>query len=342
MRTLGFGLLFSFLASAGCQPDSAAQDVKPTPPKVGFAEGRDPKPGNSEPTEANPVDGDRAVKYLKHLCDLGPRISGTDGMAKQQELLTKHFEKSGAKVARQEFSARQPSQKADVALVNLIASWNPARKERIILCAHYDTRPYADQEANPRNWTKPFVSANDGTSGVALLMELAHHMKDSATTVGVDFVIFDGEEYVFSGPEKPGDPFFLGSTHFANEYAKNHKAKKIDHQYTAAVLFDLFAHPNAKLNIEGFSWDNSKDLVLEIWKVADAQKAKSFKFARGFARSTHCQDDHVPLQKVGINAIDIVDFDYGDWHKLSDTPDKCSGVQLAEVGGVVLAWLKGK
>ena len=327
--------------ASGCQPDSSAQDTK-APPKVGFAEDRVQKPGEPQAPDKASVDGDRAMKYLKQLCDLGPRISGSDGMKKQQDLLEKHFEGLGAKVARQEFTARQPSQRADVALVNLVASWNPERKDRIILCAHYDTRPYADQEANPRNWSKPFVSANDGTSGVALLMELAHRMKDAATTVGVDFVIFDGEEYVFSGPDRQGDKYFLGSEHFAADYAQKLKARKIDFKYTAAINFDLFAHPNAKLNIEGHSWDKARELVVEVWKAAEANKAKSFKAVRGFDRSTHVLDDHVPLQNVGIAAIDIVDFDYEDWHKLSDTPAKCSAAQLAEVGAVMLTWLKGK
>ena len=341
MRTLWIGCLA--FAAVGCQPDSSAQDDAKSPPKVGFAEDRVPKPGDPK-TEAkpNPVDGERAMKYLRQLCDLGPRVSGSEGMKKQRELLDKHFEGLGGKVARQEFAARQPSQKAEVALVNTVVSWNPERKSRIILCAHYDTRPLADQEANPNNWAKAFASANDGTSGVALLMELAHHMKDFPTTVGVDFVLFDGEEYVFTGPERQGDKYFLGSEYFAADYAKNLKAKKLPFKYTAAILFDLFAHPNAKLNIEGFSWDNSRELVTEVWRAAEANRAKSFKFARGFDRAIHVSDDHVPLQNAGIPAIDIVDFDYADWHKLSDTPAKCSGAQIAEVGGVVLAWLKGK
>src|SRR3954470_2166032 len=102
-------------------------------------------------------------------------------------------------------------------MTNLIVSWFPERKSRVILCAHYDTRPNADQEADRTKWGKPFVSANDGGSGVALLMELAHAMKDLPTGVGVDFVLFDGEEYVFTGPDG-NDDYFLGSRHFATDY----------------------------------------------------------------------------------------------------------------------------
>jgi hypothetical protein len=92
-------------------------------------------------------DGDRAVKYVKQLCDIGPRVSGSEGMKQQQELIEAHFKKLGATVTRQEFKARQKSRKDDTPFVNLIVSWHPDKERRIVLCTHYDTRPIADQEA---------------------------------------------------------------------------------------------------------------------------------------------------------------------------------------------------
>src|SRR5262249_46530599 len=132
---------------------------------------------------ASPVsfDGQRAMGYLAAICKIGPRISGTEGMKQQQELVKKHFEAHGAKVELQRFSARQISQQQPVEMANLIASWYPERRRRVILCSHYDTRPIADQEPDPRRWTEPFLSANDGGSGVALLMELAHHLGELKT-----------------------------------------------------------------------------------------------------------------------------------------------------------------
>jgi Zn-dependent M28 family amino/carboxypeptidase len=170
-------------------------------------------------------------------------------------------------------------------------------------------------------------------------MELAHHMKDFPTGVGVDFVLFDGEEYVFRGPAGDDD-YFLGSTHFATEYKKTEKTR--GHTYTAAILFDMVGHDGAKLNIEGHSWTYAPKLVTEVWKAAETVKAKSFRAERGFKRSVDVLDDHIPLLSVGIPAIDLIDFDYEHWHKLSDTPDKCSPKQLAEVADVVTTWLKGK
>src|SRR5262249_19768333 len=104
-----------------------------------------------------PFDPKRAMKYLEKICDIGPRISGTEGMKKQQDLLKKHFQDHGAKVRMQEFTARQRSRKQPVEMANLIASWHPDRERRVILCAHYDTRPIADQEENRSKWTEPFL-----------------------------------------------------------------------------------------------------------------------------------------------------------------------------------------
>jgi hypothetical protein len=309
------------------------------PPRDQFGQDRDPKPAANLPA----VDGDKAAGFVKDLCDIGPRVSGTPGHAKLLKLLSDHFEKAGATVTRQEFQARQRSQRQPVGMTNLVAAFHPDRKRRVILCAHTDTRPAAHEEPNRANWDKPFPSANDGTSGAALMMELARHLKDLPTPVGVDLVLFDGEEYVFDMGVpgiREGDKYFLGSEHFAAEYAKNRA--KLPYRYEAAVLLDLFAHDGARLAVEGYSYQFAPRLVDEIWKTAERVGAKSFKSERGFRRANDVLDDHVALNTVGgIPAVDVIDFDYPHWHRLSDTPDKCSPKQMAEVGGVLLAWLAG-
>lgn len=321
------------LATPGLEP----LPENPPPAKAKFAEDR----VNAIDSKKLPVDGDRAIKYLKQLCDIGPRISASPGMARQQELVTKHFQAHGAKVVRQEFDARQRSRREPIRMVNLIASWHPERADRVIICSHYDTRPSAHEETDRTNWNKPFLSANDGTSGVALLMELAHHMKELPLKVGVDFVLFDGEEYILD-PGVPyvreGDQYFLGSEHFAREYSANRT--KLPYRYKAAVLLDLFAAEGARLAVEGYSQQYAPRLVAEIWKLAEQMGAKSFKYERGFERSVEVLDDHLALNAVGIPTVDIIDFDYEHWHKLSDTVDKCSPKQMAEVGNVLLAWLQ--
>ncbi len=275
-------------------------------------------------------DAKRAMGYLEDLCKIGPRISGTPGMAKQQEMLRRHFEACGAKVELQRFTARQKSQREPVEMANLIASWHPERPRRVILCSHYDTRPIADQE--PRNrWHEPFLSANDGGSGVVLLMELAHVLKDLPTNVGVDVVLFDGEEYIFN-PAPDGDRYFFGSEHFAEAYRKS----RPKHRYVAAVLLDMIGGKNARFPVEQNSLFRAGALVEELWRVAREQRCGAFEYRQG----PDVRDDHLALNKAGIPAVDIIDFSYPHWHKLSDIPANCSGESLSQVARVLLAWLK--
>jgi hypothetical protein len=280
-----------------------------------------------------PFDGKRAMGYLEAVCKLGPRISGSDGMKKQQEMLKAHFEKFGGKVELQKFPAKQYSQKQPVDMANLIVSWFPDRPRRVILCSHYDTRPIADQEEDPRDWRMPFLSANDGGSGVALLMELAHHMKDLKTQVGVDFVFFDGEEYIFD-PRPNGDKYFFGSEHFAKTYRQS-KPKFV---YGAAILLDMIAGKGAKFPREPNSDLWAGKLVDEIWKIAAEEKCTVFQNRRG---ATEVNDDHIALNRIGrIPAIDIIDFDYPHWHKLTDQPSKCAVEPMEQVARVLTVWLQ--
>jgi glutaminyl-peptide cyclotransferase len=307
------------------------EEPPPDPKRVQFAEDR-----AASDIKAVAFDGKRAMAYLKSLCDIGPRISASDGMKKQRDLLVRHFEKHGAKVVLQKFDGKQASQKNAVPMVNLIVSWHPEAKRRIILCGHYDTRPIADQEERERDWRKPFASANDGTSTVAFLMELAHHMKDVPVKVGVDFVIFDGEEFI---NDRDRDKFFLGSDYFADRY----KMDKPAHKYAAAVLLDLFAGKDATFRVDGYSLFKAGEIVESIWAEAKTQGAKSFIYERANwhgGTTTEVQDDHLALNRVGIPAVDIIDFDYPHWHKLSDLPEQCSGDKMAEVAKVLTAWMQ--
>ena len=284
--------------------------------------------GDPAARKAGAFDGDRALAYISAVCDLGSRVCGSDGMARQQELLQKHFEKHGAKVTFQRFEGKQASRDRPVPMANLIASWHPDRMTRVIICGHYDTRPIADQETNVRDWTKPFASANDGTSTVAFLMELAHHMNELKTEVGVDFVLFDAEEFIF---DRNRDKYFLGSEHFAAAYKKGAGGVK----YRAAILLDLFAAKGATFKVEHNSALLAGPLVEDVWKLAAELGVKQFENAWGH----EVLDDHIALTRAGIPAIDVIDFDYPHWHRLSDTPDKCSAESMAAVARVVMAWL---
>lgn len=299
-------------------------------PRTPFAGDRVGVQNAKEITPAS-FDGKRAMGYLQSICEIGPRMSATPGMKKQQELIRKHFEKLDLTVESQTFSAKQVSRPSAVEMRNLIVSFHPEKKRRIILCSHYDTRPIADQERDPRKWGETFVSANDGGSGVAFLMELAHHMKDLPLNVGVDFVFFDGEEYIFDNREDR-DQYFFGSKHFAKAWAKNKKQPN----YLAAVLLDMIAGENARFPHEGHSWFRYQELCKDIWRVAADVGAPAFQNRVG----VRVNDDHIALQNVGIPAIDIIDFDYAHWHKLSDTPENCSADSMIQVARVLSIWMQ--
>ena len=281
---------------------------------------------------ADPIalDGKRALSYLKSVCDIGPRISGSAGMKEQQQLLRKHFEALGAKVETQPFTARQNSQRGSVDMANLIVSWQPERQRRVAVCSHYDTRPIADQENDPRRWHDRFVSANDGGSGVAFLMELSNHMKDLKTEVGVDFVFFDGEEYIFN-PKT--DKYFFGSEYYAQTYRRNRASGRV---VTGAVLLDMIAGQRPRFPIEGHSLWMARPLADQLWKIAQEQKCPAFRYERG----PDVMDDHLALNRAGIPAVDIIDFDYPHWHRLSDTPENCAPAGLEQVGRVISVWLQ--
>ena len=283
-------------------------------------------------------DGNAAFKMLEKVCAIGSRTSGSDGMRKQQELLLDTFEKLGAEVDMQLFSARHPIDGSAVPMANMIIQWHPDRVKRVMICAHYDTRPYPDNDPDPKKRKALFVGANDGASGVGLLVELGRFMKDLEGDVGIDFVLFDGEELVF---ESQRDPFFLGSEHFAREVATG----ALEQRYEAAVLLDMVADKELQLYQEINSCRYANDLVQEVWGVARRLGIRQF-----FSRRRHeVRDDHLALNEIArIPAIDIIDFDYPRpssgrttyWHTTKDVPQNCSAVSLARVGTVMLEWLR--
>jgi glutaminyl-peptide cyclotransferase len=124
-----------------------------------------------------PIDGKRAFKYLEDICKIGPRTAGSAANKRQREMVAAHFTKMGAVVSEQSFRAVDPMTRKPLVMANLIGSWFPDRDKRVVIGAHYDSRPHADQEVDPERLKLPFIGANDGASGVALLMEIAHRRR---------------------------------------------------------------------------------------------------------------------------------------------------------------------
>ncbi len=276
-------------------------------------------------------DGQRAYQYLLELCALGPRPSGSPGMEAQQRLLTKHFTDLGARVHLQRFRTGHPVDHSSVPMANIIVEWFPERKDRVLLCAHYDTLPYP--MLDPENPRGVFIGANDGASGVAVLMELGHHVAKIPVRLGVDFGFFDAEEFIF----RESDPYFLGSEFFARSYRD--KQLPFEARYRWAVLLDMVGDRDLQIYQErnSLSWPESRPLVYQLWNIARRLNVKEF-----IPRPKYdIRDDHIMLRNIGgIPSCVIIDFDYPYWHTQQDLPDKCAPESLAKVGLVLIEWLK--
>ena len=287
-----------------------------------------PPPASKFRLEEIPFNGARAYDYLKQLCALGKRSSGTPGMATQQKILIEHFQKLGGQVELQRFSTAHPLDGTLVPMANLIARFHPERKERILLAAHYDTLPFPLMD--PVDKQGLFVGANDGCSGVAVLMELAHDLPTLKTRFGVDIVMLDAEEFVF----RPDGVYFLGAEYFAQQYVKNHPP----YRYRWGVLLDMVGSSDLHLYEEANSvwWRDTRPLVESLWGTAQRLGVREF-----IRQKKHeMLDDHLPLHNTGhIPTCDVIDFDYPPWHTRGDTPDKCSALSLAKVGWVLREWL---
>jgi len=280
-------------------------------------------------------DGDKAWRHLQAVCNIGPRISTSPGMQQQQQYLEKHFKANGGEVLKQEFLVASPVNGARVALQNLMVRYNTDRKRRLLICCHYDTRPFPDRDKrNPRG---VFIGANDGGSGVALLCELGRHLTDMEGPWGVDLLFFDGEEFVIARQH----PMFLGSTFFAKQYA----AGKIPWKYEYGVLVDMVADKDLQIYFEKNSLKKGPDrLTRSIWGTAQRLGVTEFK-----PQARHnIRDDHLPLNSIArIPTCDIIDFDYPNenagnviWHTTQDTIQNCSQDSLHKVGAVVLEWIR--
>lgn len=283
-----------------------------------------------EPTS---FDQNAAFEFLRQICEIGPRVSGTSGMQQQQQLLIKHFQQTGGKAYYQKFNVTHPLNGRSVELKNMMIRWHPERQQRLLICCHYDTRPWPDRD--PHNPRGVFIGANDGGSGVALLCELGKHMSDLPGKYGVDFLFFDGEEFVYVNRR---DPMFLGSTHFSREYA----AGRIDAKYLAGVLVDMVADKNLELYYEGNSLKRAPRVTRSLWEIADRLGVEEF-----IAKRRHTiRDDHLPLNQIArIPVCDIIDFDFpvqgnSYWHTEQDVIENCSAESLGKVGRVVLQWIR--
>jgi Zn-dependent M28 family amino/carboxypeptidase len=269
-------------------------------------------------------DAGRAWGHLQAQLAFGPRNPGGEGHRLCLQYLETELKKYADTLNLQRFDAVIPGTSQTVSLSNVIAGFHPQHSRKILLCAHWDTRPWADQDADPQNRDKPIPGANDGASGVAVLLEIARCLAAQDPGVAVEIALFDGEDM---GREGHLDEYLLGS----REYASRLQLPLPE----AALLLDLVGDRDLSIPQELYSLQNSAALVREVFAVAASLGKKEFEPRPG----TAVYDDHIPLIQAGIPAVNLVDFNYEFWHTLEDVAENCSAASLQAVGDVVLAWV---
>lgn len=259
-------------------------------------------------------DGERAYEDVLTQVEFGPRIPGTEGHARIVEWMQEELSEAGWQVEVQESEAMGNP------IRNVVAKRGDGAPQ-IILGAHYDTRIFADNDPDPANHTQPVPGANDGASGVAVLLELARVLPKD--TVPIWLVFFDAED----NGRIPGWDWILGSREFV-------RLNPV--QPSAVVIVDMIG--DADLNIHK-ERNSNPEIMDDIWAVAQSLEYDSF-FLPEYKYAM--LDDHTPFLEAGIPAVDIIDFDYPYWHTVADTPDKVSASSLQAVGETLQAWIMGQ
>src|SRR5258707_39297 len=271
---------------------------------------------------AKEFNGQSAFGYLQQQMSYGPRIRGTPAHRAAGDWILSELRTRADTVIVQEIPH------AALQLRNFFARFRPAATDRVLLLAHWDTRPHADQSQNLGQQRLPVPGANDGASGVALLLGLADVLKTKPPAVGVDLLFVDGEDYGDFATDS--NDVLIGSRYFAGHQPAGYPP-------LFAVLFDMVADKDQQFYYEGNSQAVAPEVVDRVWRVA-ADLGYGRVFLPGVKPTLI--DDHVALQKAGIHAIDVVDFDYPYWHTTEDTIDKVSAASLQVVGDVTVALVR--
>ena len=276
---------------------------------------------------------DSAYIYLQEQCDFGPRTMNSVAHDKCEKWIIQKFEQYGCKVTTQK-ATLNGYDGTPLRSTNIIASYNPEATTRIMFCAHWDCRPWADNDPDSTNWHKPIIAANDAASGVGVMIELARILKGSGLELGVDFICFDAEDYGtpqwFEG-EDPGDTWALGAQYFANNLPEGYAPRY-------GILLDMVGGVGAKFYREGMSMQYAPAIVKKVWNAARQVGYGSY-FPK--ADGGMITDDHIPVnQTANIPCIDVIPY-YPDcaqssfgptWHTIADNMDNIDKNTLKAVG----------
>ena len=275
-------------------------------------------------------DENHAFSYLVAQCDFGPRNPGSDGYYACLDYLITELDQSANEIILQDFSYQERRYNKQYNLENIIARFNPDSEFQTIISAHWDTRPWADQEDLRQDRDQPIIGANDGASGVAILLELAKIMGENPPPIGVNLVFFDGEDLGVPGEN---ETYCQGSRFFA----KNLPIPRPDE----AINLDMVGDKQLVLPIERYSLEYHPKLVRHLWDRAKDMGLDAFIGRVDYA----IYDDHIPLNEIaGIPSIDIIDFKYPNsyanfWHTMNDIPENCSEESLGQVGALMVDYI---
>jgi hypothetical protein len=279
---------------------------------------------------------DSAMAYCQRQCDFGPRTMNSEAHDRCGEWIAGKFRQLGMEVTLQQTTLKGYDG-TPLRATNIIASYRPERQERIMLCAHWDSRPWADNDPDEANHRTPVMAANDGASGVGVMLEIARliALQDS-TAVGLDFICFDAEDWgTPQWAEKTGDDsdtWALGAQYWSEHpHREGYKARY-------GILLDMVGGQGARFYQEGVSLHFAPNIVNKVWTAAEAVGVGSY-----FPREENgmITDDHLPVnQKAGIPCIDIIPY-YPDctessfgptWHTVNDDMQHLDKNTLQAVG----------
>ena len=287
---------------------------------------------------------DSAYAFCAAQCQFGPRTMNSESHEKCAEWIIEKFKSYDCTVI---------TQKADLRgwdgtmlhATNIIASINPNITQRYMLCAHWDSRPWADNDPDEKNHHTPVMAANDGASGVGVMLEIARVAGDS---IGIDFICFDAEDY--GSPQwsdsHSDDSWALGSQYFAQQYvsAPETLPAHMRNGWAGAVLLDMVGGQGAHFYQEGLSMRYAPDTVEKVWQAAAEAGYGSYFL---YDMSGTVTDDHKPLNEAGIPTIDIIPY-YPDceqssfgptWHTIYDDMDHIDKLTLKAVGQTLIQYL---
>ena len=278
-------------------------------------------------------DKGNAFRYLVEQCEFGPRNPGSNGYKLCLDYLQKTLSGFADTILLQPFVLDDLVNEKSYDLTNIIARFKVNDPQQLLIGAHWDTRPWADEDPDPEKRNDPIIGANDGASGVAVILELARILNASPPPIGITLVLFDGEDMGRSGIPKS---YAQGSLAFA----KDLPIKKPDE----AIILDMIGDAELHIPIERNSYRQNRQLVKKLWSMAEELSLDAFESRIVYT----LYDDHVPLWvEAKIPAIDIIDFNYPNsytnyWHTTQDLPENCSAESLGQVGTLLVHYIYGR